>query len=465
MSKQSLVDFLEKINDDLTRNHTTSSGKTVSASEIWRSRTGNKLTTTITVNSRKLTKTIKDAVSKASNVPGNGDVLIKELGAEYTNLLNTLMSTVRGNFNTLAQTSEGITFIKGSRSGNIIRVKIEQMEGSKRDNFTTGQKQYTDALQDFYDGFSELVGGYLTRISSRKGRGEIEQKSQGQIFNLEHMRGKSNVQGFINDTIYNAIQSYDGTMQDLQDNAKALGLKTYLNIEKNTKTGEIKVFLGSQQENVAASASEQKIKAQLQKALRKALDKLKDEAFEVKGSDSLKDAKIKKVREKTLKPFKNLKHVKVTSSKSTEVKQSKSSAKLNLNGKVTTAKLGKAALKKRRTARSAKKANIASKPLQLVVKLNKELPDTVRKNMKSPSLVNRSGRFADSVKVTEVTQTPKGYPSIGYTYRRNPYQVFEEGVGKEPWADGDRDPRKLIDKSIREIATQMALGRFFTRRV
>lgn len=465
MSKQSLVDFLEKINDDLTRNHTTSSGKTVPASEIWRSRTGNKLTTTITVNSRKLTKTIKDAVSKASNVPGNGDVLIKELGAGYTNLLNTLMSTVRGNFNTLAQTSKGITFIKGSRSGNIIRVKIEQMEGSRRDNFTTAQKQYTDALQDFYDGFSELVGGYLTRISSRKGRGEIEQKSQGQIFNLEHMRGKSNVQGFINDTIYNAIQSYDGTMQDLQDNVKALGLKTYLNIEKNTKTGEIKVFLGSQQENVAASASEQKIKVQLQKALRKALDKLKDEAFEVKGSDSLKDAKIKKVREKTLKPFKNLKHVKVTSSKSTEVKQAKSSAKLNLNGKVTTAKLGKAALKKRRTARSAKKANIASKPLQLVVKLNKELPDTVRKNMKSPSLVNRSGRFADSVKVTEVTQTPKGYPSIGYTYRRNPYQVFEEGVGKEPWADGDRDPRKLIDKSIREIATQMALGRFFTRRV
>jgi hypothetical protein len=465
MSKQSLVGFLEKINDDLTRNHTTSSGKTVPASEIWRSRKGNKLTTTITVNSRKLTKTIKDAVIKASNVSGNGDVLIKELGSEYTNLLNTLMSTVRGNFNTLAQTSGGITFIKGSKSGNIIRVKIEQMEGSRRDNFTTAQKQYTDALQDFYDGFSELVGGYLTRISSRKGRGEIEQKSQGQIFNLEHMRGKSNVQGFINDTIYNAIQSYDGTMQDLQDNAKALGLKTYLNIEKNTKTGEIKVFLGSQQENVAASASEQKIKAQLQKALTKALDKLKDEAFEVKGSDSLKDAKIKKVREKTLKPFKNLKHVKVTSSKSTEVKQPKSSAKLTLNGKVTTVKSGKAALKKRRTARSAKKANIASKPLQLVVKLNKELPATVRKNMQEPGLVNRTGVFSESVRVVDAQKTPKGFPSIGYTYDAEPYGVFEMGRGAPPWATPDRDPRRVIEQSIREVAIELAIGRFYLRRL
>ena len=84
--------------------------------------------------------------------------------------------------------------------------------------------------------------------------------------------------------------------------------------------------------------------------------------------------------------------------------------------------------------------------------------------MKEPSLVNRSGRFAESVKVTEIAQTPKGFPSIGYTYQRNPYQVFEEGSGGE-WANGDRDPRDLIDKSIREIAAQFAIGRFYTRRV
>ena len=84
--------------------------------------------------------------------------------------------------------------------------------------------------------------------------------------------------------------------------------------------------------------------------------------------------------------------------------------------------------------------------------------------MREPGLVNRTGRFAESVKVTEITQTPKGFPSIGYTYQRNPYQVFEEGSAGN-WSNGDRDPRDLIDKSIREIAAHFAIGRFYTRRI
>ena len=85
--------------------------------------------------------------------------------------------------------------------------------------------------------------------------------------------------------------------------------------------------------------------------------------------------------------------------------------------------------------------------------------------MNSPALVNRTGRFAESVKITDIVKTRKGYPSIGYTYQRDPYQVFEEGVGTAPWANGKRDPRALIDKSIREIAAGFAIGRFYTRRV
>jgi len=37
-------------------------------------------------------------------------------------------------------------------------------------------------------------------------------------------------------------------------------------------------------------------------------------------------------------------------------------------------------------------------------------------------------------------------------------------MGKPPWADSHRDPRQLIDASIREIAAEMAIGRFYTRR-
>lgn len=100
----------------------------------------------------------------------------------------------------------------------------------------------------------------------------------------------------------------------------------------------------------------------------------------------------------------------------------------------------------------------------LVALLNQQLPNTVRKNMGPPGLESVTGRFANSVRVTDITKTAKGYPSIGYTYRKDPYQVFEVGMGRAPWASTERDPKKLIDRSIREIAANLAIGRFYTRR-
>jgi hypothetical protein len=120
---------------------------------------------------------------------------------------------------------------------------------------------------------------------------------------------------------------------------------------------------------------------------------------------------------------------------------------------------------KNRSKRGGKTVNnVASQPLQLIGLINKELPRTVLKNMGAPRLKNLTGTFARSVEVTDIVQTAKGFPSIGYTYDRQPYGVFEDGGGAAPWANGHRDPRKLIDRSIREIAAQFAIGRFYTRR-
>ena len=77
--------------------------------------------------------------------------------------------------------------------------------------------------------------------------------------------------------------------------------------------------------------------------------------------------------------------------------------------------------------------------------------------MGPPRLTSQTGRFAGSTRVTDMIPTSQGFPSIGYTYQRDPYGVFEQ--------DSDYDPRKLIDKSIREIAAEYAIGRFYTRRV
>ena len=96
--------------------------------------------------------------------------------------------------------------------------------------------------------------------------------------------------------------------------------------------------------------------------------------------------------------------------------------------------------------------------------MNSRINDTVAKNMGPPRLENRTGTFAGSVRITDVSQTKQGFPSIGYTYQRNPYGVFEATSGSR-FADPKRDPRPLIDASIREIAAQFAIGRLYTRRV
>ena len=98
--------------------------------------------------------------------------------------------------------------------------------------------------------------------------------------------------------------------------------------------------------------------------------------------------------------------------------------------------------------------------------LNARLSDTVAKNMGSPRLNYRTGRFANSARVVDIVRTSKGFPSINYTYMRYPYEVFEfPGSGSPLAQQGQRDPRDLIGLSIREIMAEYAIGRFYVRRV
>lgn len=104
----------------------------------------------------------------------------------------------------------------------------------------------------------------------------------------------------------------------------------------------------------------------------------------------------------------------------------------------------------------------ASDMLKLVVMFNQKLPDAIVNNMGPPALSNQTGRFANSVRVTDITKTAQGFPSVGYTYQKNPYQTFESGYRQ---GSPEYDPRNLINKSIREVAAEFAIGRFYTRRV
>ena len=116
---------------------------------------------------------------------------------------------------------------------------------------------------------------------------------------------------------------------------------------------------------------------------------------------------------------------------------------------------------------SKKKSNIKPSKVsiaRLIPLINNILPETIERNMNKPYLESRTGRFSSSVRAVDATKTAKGYTSIGYTYQREPYGVYETTSGSR-FASSDRDPRKIIDVSIREIAAQFGLGRLYTRRV
>ena len=90
--------------------------------------------------------------------------------------------------------------------------------------------------------------------------------------------------------------------------------------------------------------------------------------------------------------------------------------------------------------------------------INNSLALTVRKNMgtgDSGDVLNyRTGRLAGSAKVELVSQSREGAVTAFYSYMRFPYGTFAEG-GEQQFPLS-RDPTKLIDKSIRQIAAEKA---------
>ncbi len=105
-------------------------------------------------------------------------------------------------------------------------------------------------------------------------------------------------------------------------------------------------------------------------------------------------------------------------------------------------------------------------PTRLRALINKKLPRVMEGNMGLPGLRNQSGKFANSVRVLNTVYNKNTQvPTIQYTYDKDPYQVFEMGAGDRRWATPERDPRVVIDDSIREIAREMMITRFNTQRV
>jgi hypothetical protein len=182
--------------------------------------------------------------------------------------------------------------------------------------------------------------------------------------------------------------------------------------------------------------------------------------FNTKSSSSASDIVVDKLLSSM--KFKNMKTTKRTKAKSSKTSSDTSTIKQTIKSSSSVESLSgsKIAPDKQEPSTQVGSRNW----LSLLPIINAKLAPRVLGNMRSPALVNRTGTFANSTKVVNVEQTREGYPSFVFDYERNPYDVFDRTKGRSPWNTPERDPRALVDRSLREIVREMAIGRFYTRR-
>lgn len=399
------------------------------------------------------------------------DMAVHTSPEQLTNLVNFYRTTLQ-NSEKRALSDKKIAARLRSAKTSIAKEGMEGYNPSTHEIFAL--KNYTSA-----QAAKTRVGAYFNKLTGKAAKtitgnietGEVATRASGyQVGHGEFGHAVSTTKALSAEAAMKTKGSLRNSSAQAYKNLER-AVRTYketLNIslevehyQEVTSTGKLRKsytpVLSSQR------AGENQEDARLEKealtALRKSIEKEYNNLLTQEGSPSLKDA-VESVVLHSLTKGKNVKYKGKSTPKRT-VKNSGKSAKTKTKAErdVKVAVASGAG-----STRPETKATVspASAPFALFMMLNSQLPNTVRKNMGEPGLVNRSGRFAESVRITDVNRTPQGYPSVGYTYQKNPYQTFETGYRQ---GDTDRDPRALIDRSIRELAAQFAIGRFYTRRV
>jgi len=114
--------------------------------------------------------------------------------------------------------------------------------------------------------------------------------------------------------------------------------------------------------------------------------------------------------------------------------------------------------KKNKRVTSNVEQKAGANPMALRNLINAALPQMVAAQMTSPRLRFRTGRLANSVRVDNITQGPRGGNTLIETsYATDPYGTYAPG-GKK--FTRDRDPERLVKQSVRAIATGIVGARF-----
>lgn len=455
MSSPSLVKFIRKLQEEL--------GK----SDAYRSKL-NRTPQTFVFNKRTLyNETIKQLEAKNPNkraIPEDVKKGIKTITEMYGNKLIAQLERLAGGAK-IPRPGGKLTMVFDDDTDVEIPGFYKE-KGIPVTNYTKVRLAYKDILNEMFKALQEHLK--TTEYGAIKNNNGTEKRSILGFFDSGHEDKAGVFERFLYDATTSIAEEISADINKSSDELLKQ-VKKALSDEKSgfvfslakiddTDTIILKVESAyiNRSRGAGASAYSKKLNKQVADFL------ARENIAELEGSDSLKTRKRKKVLKSVKEPFENIPGV-TTSFEDIEYKKSsKKPAVVKQSARVSGSKNKAVEAKGRkpntRRAQPSRNASI----LSLVQQINQKLPESIAKNMRSPRLNYRTGRFAESVQVLDVNQTRQGYMSFGYTYQKYPYQTFEPGYAQ---GSADRDPRRLIDKSIRDIAIELALGRFYTRRL
>jgi len=470
MSSASLLAFLNRLDKEMTI-----------SSEDYRTAVGNRKHTTLTHKNHKIRAAVNllinlnntaDFDKQGNQLKGTDNAYISP--KDLNKRIKDLTEHLRTIFSNYASTNSDVHYKKIRAGCSVIFEVHTNKDGALRRNYGQIQALYRVALNDWYTDLLEALGRPqgLKRKSGSSNRIRTISEARG-VFNLTH-EGGSNVLHQMNDAVYGALDATYGDASDMSKIDSELkryldtkDYKTFLEITKNGRLGKVDVSISSALLNAQQGAGklEQGLAARLQVALKNAIAKL--DVTNLDGSDSLETSYRKKSIKVVTDPFKAIKGAKVTV-ENTKIEENTKPAKISRTSKTTAVSMKSKSLGRKKQVRKNKRKSSPSRSTMnvkfLIGIFNQELPTTVANNMRDPRLNFQTGRFSRSVTVLDIAQTRQGFPSVGYTYQKNPYQVFENSSGSR-FSGTERDPRALVDVSIREIAAKYGIGRLYTRRL
>jgi len=389
-----------------------------------------------------------------------------------------------------------------TEKNGVVKIDAQFFDGKATDQgiFRHFQKMQTNILKALRAEGDEVVENILN--TTRSSRFENGKKGPEALFDVGHIqsvaenklsvltKGISELEG-VSDVFGDDTKGKELIFDASQKSVDTLGFKIKLNDNIEIGIGDTG-FTGTTSVSYEPEAwsvnqidknardssigklikrSETGILAYIDKLLAKQLEGLTvgSKAYEDrKGSDSLNDMVIAKIinSPQMRKMFgkgvaKNLtKHKKIPKGRNNTVD---GTAKIKMpkrrrimGGGV--AKLPKGT-RKTKSVESGAGNNLMQKAFETRAFVNSRLSKTVKGNMGRPSLINRTGRFADSAQITNAMAVG-GQIHLDYSYD-NAYRVFESS---KDYPAGF-DPRPLIERSIRQLAAANLETKFTLRRV